>query len=250
MEKTINVVLLAAGLGTRLRPITDSVPKCLVEIQGIPLLDIWLSRLTQSKGVEKIIVNTHYLAESVNKHIKKHWSFNSNISTFYEASLLGTAGTIRALSSELLDKDTMVVHADNLSFFDLDEFVSKHLSRPRFCDITMMLFTTDNPSACGIVTIDSHNIVHEMYEKVDHPPSNLANAAVYLFSAEVIRWLESNTANDISTDVIPVYLGRILAWKNDIYHRDIGTLESLAKANEDNISQHLSEFIDRNHQLV
>ena len=96
----------------------------------------------------------------------------------------------------------------------------------------MMTFETDDPKSCGSVEEDARGVVRAFHEKVLNPPGNHANAAVYIFESSVIDFLETlgKDVIDISTEVIPHYVGRICSFHNTDYHRDIGTLESLAKA--------------------
>jgi len=122
----------------------------------------------------------------------------------------------------------MLVHADNLSKFDVDAFVRCHQQRPLGCEITMMTFTAQDPKSCGIVELDARGVVTAFHEKVAVPPGNLANGAVYIVEPTVVDFLEGKgkTEIDFSTEVLPAYLGRIFTYHNSIYHRDIGTLES------------------------
>jgi mannose-1-phosphate guanylyltransferase len=88
----MKALLLAAGLGTRLRPITEKIPKCLVPINGVPLLDIWLEKLSNI-GIEEFLINTHYLHQDVENFISKN-KYKKKIKTTFEEKLLGTAGTL------------------------------------------------------------------------------------------------------------------------------------------------------------
>ena len=97
-----------------------------------------------------------------------------------------------------------------------------------------MTFKTDTPSQCGVVEVDQNGVVIGFHEKVDNPPSSLANGAVYLIEPEVIKWIYTQTnVTDFSSQVIPNYIGRISTWENTHIHRDIGTIESLLKAQKD-----------------
>lgn len=225
----MQAVLLAAGLGTRLRPITNTLPKCMVPINGQPLLDIWLQQLTHSALISDIFVNTHYFSDVVAAFLNDKWSAFPQVKNWYEPELLGTAGTLKHNAAELHCEDVVVIHADNLSVFNLDAFIEAHLKRPEGCEMTMMVFETDTPSSCGIVELQGNTVI-AMHEKVANPPGNLANGAVYIMSQAVLRWIVENEANDISTQVIPAMLGKIQAWTNPTYHRDIGTPESYALA--------------------
>jgi mannose-1-phosphate guanylyltransferase len=223
-------LLLAAGLGTRLRPITDHVPKCLVKVQGKPLLGNWLDLLL-SGGVERVLVNTHYLADAVLDFVAAS-AWRDSIEVVHEVDLLGTGGTVLSNREFLNRGPFMVAHADNLTRFDVGAFIRAHANRAAGVAITMMTFHTDAPHNCGIVELDQYGVVINFHEKVAKPPSNHANAAVYIFEPSVIDFLISlQTVNiDISTDVLPRYLGRMQAFLNTEYHRDIGTPESLALA--------------------
>src|ERR671933_1076253 len=110
--------LLAAGLGTRLRPVTDTVPKCMVEVGGRPMLDIWLDALAKA-GVDEVLVNTHHLPGVVEAHVAGR-SGPPAVRLSHERVLLGSAGTLLANKDFVAGEDMfLVVYADNLTDFDL-----------------------------------------------------------------------------------------------------------------------------------
>ena len=226
----MRALLLAAGLGTRLRPITNSVPKCLVEINGRPLLDYWIELLSVG-GIFDILINLHYMPEAVRSYIKS-CPYPVNIATVHEERLLGTGGTILKNRSFFQDKPFMVIHADNLSLFNPSEFKASHERRPARTEITMMTFNAPDPKSCGIVEVNTEGIVNAFHEKVENPPGDLANAAVYILEPSVIEFLASLQKEiiDFSTKVLPHYIDRINTFHNGIYHRDIGTADSLSTA--------------------
>ena len=232
----MRVLLLAAGLGTRLRPITNKIPKCLVKINGKPLLEYWLD-LLKDELIEKILINLHYMPNEVINFIQNS-DIRSKIKTVYERKLLGTGGTV--LSNRLFFKEgpLMMIHADNLTFFNLNNFINSYNKRSKGIEILMMTFTTDDPSACGIIQLNKNGIVEEFHEKVQNPPGNIANAAVYIISPVVINFMKNlgKDVIDFSTEVIPYFMGKIKTYHNNIYHRDIGTIKSLLKA-EDEMKQ-------------
>lgn len=227
----MRALLLAAGFGRRLRPITETVPKCLVPIHGRPLLAYWLDLLFESREVERAIVNTHYLREKVEAYIAGS-PWRSRIDLVHENELLGTAGTLKANRRLYGDDDVLVAHADNLTDFDIVNFIAAHRGRASDIAMTMLAFRSDDPSSCGILETDADNRVRAFHEKIERPPGNLANAAVYIVSSEVIEKAESIPGPfvDLSTQVIPAFVGRILAVETDRYHRDIGNIESLRRA--------------------
>ena len=224
----MRAVLLAAGLGTRLRPLTDTVPKCLVPIKGKPLLDIWVESLLQA-GVQRILVNLHYKHELVEDHIASA-AYREKVETVFEPELLGTAGTLVANRNFFQGKDGMFIHADNYSEVDLSQLIKHHIQRPKNCLMTMLAFRTDTPQTCGILELDDQNILQKMYEKSPENHGNLANGAMYVLSAELITNLTNET--DFSNQVIPKYLRKIFVVETDRTFIDIGTLETYQIAQE------------------
>jgi mannose-1-phosphate guanylyltransferase len=227
----MKAILLAAGIGSRLRPITLKIPKCLVPINGVPLLKYWLDFLSGA-GIDKVLINTHYLADQVESFLLDG-GWRDFVSISHEDVLLGTGGTIlKNLDFFGSDDDLMVIHADNLSKFDINKFILQHAQRGSSFELTMMTFKTDSPTSCGILEFDGNGQVIAFHEKVKNPPGNIANAAIYIFSKKAIEDLKGlNMQNvDISTEFIPSYLPKISCYLNDAYHRDIGTIESLRVA--------------------
>lgn len=229
----MKAILLSAGYGTRLAPLTNTLPKCLAPIKGQPLLGYWLDLLLPFH-IEKVLINTHYLPQMVESYVKTH-KYSALITTVFENTLLGTAGSILKNRDFFDNSDFFVAHADNLTKFNAYDFKLAHNLRPDFVDITMMTFESDTPSSCGIVLQNSDGIVTHFFEKVDKPPSNKANAAVYIMSPNVIDFISTINKDiiDISIDVLPNFLGKIQTFHNNQYHRDIGTSESLVRANNE-----------------
>jgi mannose-1-phosphate guanylyltransferase len=227
-------LLLAAGLGTRLRPLTETVPKCLVPIHGKPLLDYWLDLLFEQDIIERVLVNTGHLAPLVRRHVAaSRW--RQRVDLVHEEQLLGTGGTVLANRGYFGNQAGLVAHGDNLTRFDLAALVARHRQRPRATLLTMMTFTTDQPASCGIVTIDNGGVVTEFHEKSADPPGDLANAAVYICEPAVFDLLAGlgKPVIDLSTELLPALMGRIITHHNADYHRDIGTPESLELAHRE-----------------
>jgi len=229
----VKPILLAAGVGERLRPFTNILPKCLMPIHGVPLLEYWLASM-HLLNIHDVLVNVHYRSADVIDFLSRP-RFSNWVTYVEENHLLGTAGTIRANQNFLKDSSCFLVHADNWCSCDLQSFLNYHrYDRPSNTLITMMTFTSDNPQSCGIVETDANGVVIRFHEKVKRPPGNKANAAVYLVESEVIEWINENKkATDFSTEVIPSFIGKIATWHNHSIHRDIGTVDSLLRVQQD-----------------
>jgi mannose-1-phosphate guanylyltransferase len=228
----MRAMLLAAGLGTRLRPLTDSMPKCLVPIKSQPLLGIWLERLTHA-GIGPFLINTHYLASQVESFIEAS-PFRDQVTLINELELHGTAGTLIANLDFFKGEDGLLIHADNYCLADFTFFQQAHRNRPPDCLMTMMTFRADNPSSCGIVELDEHGVVIGFHEKVGKPPGNLANGAVYILSSELLKRLATDlhhTVKDFSTELLNRFVGRIYSYETSEVFLDVGTLEAYEQAN-------------------
>ena len=220
-------ILLCAGLGMRLRPITNTIPKCLVEINGKPLLQIWLENLTKA-GVTQFLINTHHLHYQINEFVRNSL-YSENIKIVHEKNLLGTAGTLKKNLHFYEEDDGLLIHADNYCTENFNLFFDFHNNRVNESEITMMVFKTNDPISCGIVEIDDKNIVNKFYEKVKNPPGNTANAAIYILSTNFIQKYnhQYGFATDFSTEVLPNMMGKINAFLTNQTLIDIGTKESL-----------------------
>jgi mannose-1-phosphate guanylyltransferase len=226
----MRALLLAAGIGSRLRPLTNVTPKCLVRVHDRPLLDYWLDLVFEG-GIERALLNTHWLAEQVRAHVENS-PWRSRIDLVHEDELLGTGGTVLANRTWFGNQPFLVAHADNLTDFDVAGLIAAHTNRPTGCIMTMLAFRTDDPRSCGVLEVDRESRVLAFHEKVENPPGNLANGAVYIFEPDVIDDIAQlgRSVVDLSTEIIPNYLGRILCVETSGYHRDIGNPESLRRA--------------------
>ena len=169
MKKKIRALLLSAGFGTRLRPITNSIPKCLVPVGGKPILAWWLESLERI-GCEAVLINTHYLHGKVLDFISSWEGKGMRIETTYEENLLGTAGTLLANKNFFIGKDILMIHADNFTSMDLNYLLKANINRPLNCLLTMLTFESNTPQNCGIVVTDKENIVQNFFEKKLTPP--------------------------------------------------------------------------------
>jgi NDP-sugar pyrophosphorylase family protein len=225
----VKALLLAGGLGTRLRPITDSLPKCLIPIAGRPLLDYWADRLAEA-GIRDALINTHAHADQVRSHIRRaNTQGGVRFTEFHEPQLLGSAGTIAANPTYCDQADAIVViYADNLSDVDLRGLLAFHGSHQD--PLTMLLFRASDPTACGIVEVDTQGRVVSFVEKPAFPRSDMANAGIYVLSAAAYREIAQMGVFDLGFDVLPRFIGRMRGWLWAGYHQDIGSHESLERA--------------------
>lgn len=230
--------LLAGGFGSRLRPLTDHTPKCLVKIAGKPLLQYWLEALDEMP-VEHIYINTHYLAAQVEQFVvSSRW--HDKVTLIYEENLLGTLGSVRCHRQVFDTEATLIAHADNFCLTDWTQFAKTFYTRPAQCELTMMLFRTPTPWSCGIVQKDNNNVLQAYIEKPSdaqqHPDKygDLANAAVMLVSQRALDSIAEmpSSYDDLCRDYLPLQIAKANVFVNNNVHIDVGTPETYQLANE------------------
>lgn len=222
--------LLTAGLGTRLRPLTDTTPKCMLDIDGRPLLDMWLDAFDRA-GVNEVLVNLHHLPDVVRHHIAARTGPPA-VRTFFEPELLGSAGTLIA-NREWVDGEDLFLacYADNLTDFDLRSLIQAH--REYDAVATLTVFHSERPWAGGVVEIDAAGAVTGFVEKPANPVSDLTNAGMYAFHPSVLDEIEGVPPKDIGFDLLPRLVGRAQAVLVEGYFRDIGTTDAYRRAREE-----------------
>jgi mannose-1-phosphate guanylyltransferase len=226
----VKAFLLAAGIGSRLQPITHTTPKCMLVIDDRPLLDIWLDAF-DCAGVDEVLVNLHHLPNVVSRHILARTSPPA-VRPFFEPELLGSAGTLLANREWIgADEVFLACNADNLTDFDLGSLVAAH--REQGAIATLAVFHSPQPSAGGVVELDEHGTVIGFVEKPSLPVSDLTNAGMYAFHPCVLDEIADKPRSDIGYDLLPRLVGRARAVLVEGYFRDIGTADAYRRAKEE-----------------
>ena len=226
----MKALLLAAGIGSRLRPITDTIPKCMVAIDGRPLLDIWLDAFDRA-GVDEVLVNLHHLPDVVRQHVAARTRPPAVTLTF-EPELLGSAGTLRANRRWVAGEDSFLAcNADNLTDFALRDLIDAH--RAAGAVATLTAFHSDNPSAGGVIEADEAGRMTGFTEKPPQPVSDLVNAGMYAFSTAVLDEIGPDTPVDIGYHLLPSLVGRAQVVPVEGYFRDIGTPDAYRRARKE-----------------
>jgi mannose-1-phosphate guanylyltransferase len=226
----VKAFLLAAGVGSRLRPVTDTIPKCMVAIDGRPLIDIWLDAF-DAAGVEEVLVNLHYLPDAVRHHLAARTG-SSAVRTVFEPELLGSAGTLAA-NRHWVDGEEMFLacYADNLTDFDLRSLIQAHQEHGAIATLTA--FHSERPSAGGGMELDAAGMVIGFTEKPNRPVSDLVNAGMYAFHPGVLDEIGGRRPRDIGCDLLPRLVGRARAIPVEGYFRDIGTIDAYQRAQQE-----------------
>jgi mannose-1-phosphate guanylyltransferase len=219
--------LLAAGVGSRLRPLTDRIPKCLVPIREKTLLEIWLELLEKS-GIKDVLINVHAHAEAVRGFVKGRFT-DLHITLTHEPELLGSAGTLRANRDWIgPDQSFWVLYADVLTSANLPKMLQFHQEHPSAA--TLGVYRVPDPARCGIVVVDETGRIDQFIEKAKLPPDNLAFAGILVGTQAFLDAVPRDGRPDIGFDVLPRLAGHMFAYPIREFLLDIGTIENYTRA--------------------
>jgi len=219
--------ILAAGNGTRLRPLTDSIPKCLLPIQGVPLLEIWLNNC-KAAGITDVLVNAHAHAETVKQFAATQKS-GVTVNVVEEPRLLGSAGTLAQNRAFVGGEEAfLVLYGDVLTNVDLRGMLAFH--RQKNLSATLGIYPVPDPTRCGVVSMDENSVIQEFVEKPERPVSDLAFSGVMIGGQEIFDFLPDRRPADIGFDVLPKMAGKMAGYRISEYLIDIGTLENYQAA--------------------
>jgi len=223
----LKAFLLAAGHGTRLKPLTDNLPKCLVPIRGVPMLEIWLEICRQA-GIDEVLINLHAHAEMVREALNRNTT-GVDVRLSEEPTLLGSAGTLLA-NRDWVARDSIfwVLYGDVLTTTNLCRMLDFHRDRDPVA--TIALYQVEDPRRCGVVGFDDEFVVREFVEKPSDPKSNWAFSGLMIGTCELLQRIPERLPADLGFDVLPQLVGRMLAYPITDYLVDIGTMENYRAA--------------------
>lgn len=229
----MRALVLAAGMGTRLRPLTGALPKPLAPVLGRPVVE-HLLRHAAHCGVDEAVVNLHYRGDQIQDYFGDGASVAIKMSYAPERELLGTAGAVRDHMGSLgRGRDFLVLSGDGLHRIPLDRLVDRHRATGAAATITVR--PIPHPERGALVELDESGLVRRFVEKP--PPeevfTNLASVGVYCFSADVPGLMPGGPL-DIAQDLIPLLLELglpVAAFHAECFWSDVGTLDELAAAN-------------------
>lgn len=233
-------MILAAGFGTRLRPLTDSLPKALAPINNKPLLDFVIRKFITA-GIEKIVINTHYLSEKISEYLKTQ-NYNAEIILVHEEKILGTGGGIKNIRN-LIKGDNFLVHnVDVISNLDLRKLIAYH---QRYQPLTTMVMQNrqtynqvlvdENNEICGLDYVKKG--IRKLVKAPAGDPRVLAFCGIHVISSRIFEYF----GNESFFSIIDTYLHAIsqgeivkaMLLAENVYWKDVGTLQHLEQAEKD-----------------
>ncbi len=219
--------LLAGGHGTRLRPLTDTLPKCLVPIRGRPLLDIWLDLCAHS-GISDVLINLQAHAQPIEQHLERSGS-PVNVRFVHEDRLLGSAGTIAANRAWIgSDPAFWILYSDVLTNTNLGRMSDFHSRHGGIA--TLGLYQVRDPSRCGVAITDERGVIIDFEEKPESPRSNWVFSGLMVAGPRLFELIPPTLPADIGFHLLPRLVGEMRAHPITDYLLDIGTLANFQEA--------------------
>jgi NDP-sugar pyrophosphorylase family protein len=226
--QSITAVVLAGGLGTRLRSVVADKPKVLAEVSGKPFLEYVLDQIVPT-GITQVVLCIGHLAEQIQAHFGTSYR-GLSIKYSHERSLLGTAGALRYALEHVSTENLLVMNGDSYAEFSFDAFASFHFSK--HADASILLTQVNDARRYGQVTLCDDNAISTFEEKGLGQENGWINAGIYLIHRNLIQALPLGHSLSLEREVFPTWLGKSFFGfqAKDAVFIDIGTPQSFAAA--------------------
>ena len=239
-------MIMAAGVGSRLEPLSSVVPKPLVPLANMPTMDILVKHLA-SFGIKNIVANTFHKAEAIQEHYREN-DFGVNIQFLKEVELSGTAGGVKKCQF-FFDKgdDFIIMSGDGLTDINIEEAYQSHKKSNAIVTIVAKDVAHKDVSKYGIIVPDKDGFVESFQEKpsIDEAKSNLANTGIYIFNYEIFNFIPENTFYDFAKNVFPSIMEnglKINTYIHTGYWSDIGSLDVYHQSNIDLLNHAINTY--------
>jgi len=230
----VKAMILAAGEGTRLKPLTLKTPKVLLPISGVPLIERTLNWL-KSHGIMEVAINLHYQGEKIKEFLGDGLRLGMKIVYSPEEVLMGTAGGVKGME-RFFDDTFIVVYGDVLADFDLSAMIRFHQVKKSVA--TLILFKMPDHSQAGIVEVDDNGKILNFVEKprLGYKAQDMGNGGVYILEKAIFDYIPREGISDFGYDIFPRMIELSLPiygyeLSTNEYLIDIGTANNYAKAN-------------------
>ena len=199
--KKIDAIILAGGMGTRLRGIISGIPKPLAAINGRPFLDILLGQLNSFGCIEKVVLAIGYKADIIMNRYTENSEYDFEIAFSVEKNLLGTGGAIKQAISLTTSDDVLILNGDSYVEIDISDFVATHKSTNAFA--TVVLKEAESANRYGRVEIDEQKRVLFFEEKENNDTSGFINAGMYLIKRDIFNDVEEGMVLSLEREILP-----------------------------------------------
>lgn len=227
-------MILAAGLGTRLRPLTDNLPKPLLPVGGRPLIEYNLL-LFKKYGITEVFINLHHFGEKIVQKLGNGSNIGMKIRYSEEAELLGTGGGIKKMASRFGDETFIVINGDIVIEIELENLISFHREKQGMA--TLVLRKEEDLDPFGIIEIDRNHRVQNILDKIPwHGKDKQAFmfTGLHVIEPKVLDYIPTGTFYSITDAYIDMLQNgeRCYGYVNDLYWNDLGHLDRYNQVNQ------------------
>ena len=230
----MKAVILAAGIGARLKPLTDRQPKVMIKIGNKPILE-HLINLCSFHNLKDIIISTHYLPEKISAYFQDGKKFNVHLTYSHEKKMLGGAGALQLASALLKDDDFIVLNGDVLTNVNLTEMISFHHRRQGLA--AFLVHNTDHPLDSDLVEYDDNNKILRFFRpQAGDNFQPISKSGTHIFKPSVLNFIPPQQEFSLEKQLIPALLTAhqpLYAYYSNCYSKDMGTLERLVQVRKD-----------------
>ena len=220
-------IILAGGMGTRLRQVISDRPKVMAEIKGKPFISYLLDQLAEA-NIKRVIISIGYMAEAVEDNIGKSYN-NIHIEYSREEVPLGTAGALKLAGRTVDTEYCLVMNGDSYTDFEATTFYLAH--KQKNANITLVVKALDETDRFGVVCKNENNEIIDFMEKGSNKRAGFINTGVYLMKTSVIHEISQTTPSSLEYDFFPSMIGKsIYGFETAGNFIDIGTPKSYAQA--------------------
>ncbi|MFH1584119.1 MAG: NDP-sugar synthase [Actinomycetota bacterium] len=248
----MKAVILVGGEGTRLRPITYQIPKPMIPLVGMPLIEFVIRNLKKYE-IEDIILSTFYMPSIFSSHFGNGEKLGVNITYVTEDVPLGTCGAVKNAEKYLRDEPFLVFNGDIITSLDFRELIKYH--KQKEATVTITLTPVDDPTMYGLVPIDSNGRVLKFLEKPrwDEITTNLINAGTYVLEPEVLEFVPEGKNYSFERELFPLLLSKgenVFGFPSKSYWLDLGTSQKYLKAQGDILDRKIDFDFQFNQEKV
>lgn len=230
----MKVVILAAGIGVRLKPLTDHQPKVMVKVGDKPILE-HLINLCSFHNLKDIIISTHYLPEKIYAYFQDGEKFNVHLTYSHEKKMLGAAVALQLASALLKDDDFVVLNGDVLTNVNLTEMISFHRRQQGLA--TFLVHNTDHPFDSDLVEYDDHFKIKRFFRPIAGDSFKpISKTGTHIFQPSVLNFIPPQQEFSLEKQLIPALLTAnqpLYAYYSNCYSKDMGTPERLTQVRKD-----------------
>lgn len=222
--------ILAAGLGTRLRPLTYKIPKVMIKIGDKPVLE-HLIILCKKHQIEDIIINLHHLPEKIRNYFGTGEKWRVKIAFSFEPKILGNAGALKKVEALLEDEDFFVFNGDVMTNLNLTKMWRFHQKKGGIA--TFLIHQSDHPQDSSLVVVNNESRVVKFGKKAK---GKLTKSGTHIFKPGVLKYIPKGKEYSLEKELIPKLISKglpIYGFYSEDYSHDVGTLERLKKVRKD-----------------